>query len=687
MNETGYLQAFQERRSEAAFAELVRRYTGLVYSVAKRRLADAALAEDITQIVFIRFARTPPRLKTPGELAAWLHRTTLNAAIDVWRSETRRRAREQQVAVMESTHPEPDVWEEISPKLDEALNQLGDDDRQALLLRFFGRKSMRDVGTSLGVSEDAAKMRVSRAVDRLRTQLNAGGAACTVAIMGTVLAERTVEAVPGQLVSRLANLKLPAAAGTAGFLAALLQVSRFKLAAGAIGLTLIGVGTIHLFRSHVPPAGMATADSPTNPIGAPIANPAGRARPEPAASGGFEPLPAPVSTKAVKIEFHVLDAETGAGLVNTKIHYAFFGAGGQGEGHETLTDANGDAPILEPDDPSKNSGPNVFVTAEGHVPKAVGFHAGSVPAGYTIRLDPAMTVGGVIVDEEGLPVAAVQIKVQSPGDVPGQMENVDFQTCPVTNRADGSWSCSYIPKDYTNEIRFILKKPGYSVTFPVVPVGKVDLKNLVLVLNRGFTVTGRVTDLQGHPIAKARIRTIDGDTSKRQSTRTDENGVYTLDGVPGDAETYQSPPLETNDNGGAIIRGLATKDRMHVNLSVQADGLSSQSSIVDLTALTNVANFTLSSGNVFRGRVVDEAGNPISNAVVQTDYDFNNQVEKRFDWTSHADANGRFEWDSAPAENVCYWFEADGYKVIRGQPLAADGSDHVITLKKHRANE
>jgi RNA polymerase sigma factor (sigma-70 family) len=82
MSETELLQAFTESRSDAAFAQLVRRYAGLVYSVAKRRLANASLAEDITQLVFIRLAKTPPKVRSHAELAAWLHRTTANVTID-----------------------------------------------------------------------------------------------------------------------------------------------------------------------------------------------------------------------------------------------------------------------------------------------------------------------------------------------------------------------------------------------------------------------------------------------------------------------------------------------------------------------------------------------------------------------------------------------------------------------------
>lgn len=599
--------------------------------------------------------------------------------------------------------------------MDEALNQLNDEDRQALLLRFFGRKTMRDVGAALGVSEDAAKMRVSRAVDRLRTQLGVGSAACTAAVLGMILAERLVEAAPGQLVARLAAMKLPATAGVVGMgglLGTLLRISKLKLAAGAIVLTVVGIGTVHLIRSlNAPVPKAAVTNSQTNLTG----DATGSANRERFDSSDFNTSVAP-TTKAVKILFHVLDAETGDGLANAKIQVAYFGAGGVDEGHDVLTDNNGVAAIPEPDDPTKNHGPNVFVAAEGHVPKVVGFHDGAVPADYTMKLDPAMTAGGLVVGEQGLPVAGVKILIQNPGMEPGQAENVDFQTCPVTNHGDGSWSCSYIPKDYTSEIRFILKKPGYAVTFPVVPVAQVDLTNLVLVINRGFTVTGRITDPQNRPIVNARIKTLPNNSNKRQSTKTDENGVFTLTGVPNDDMTgpkwtYEQPALETNNRGAVIIRAgydfygfdqftLETNtgvpvmvkhlvrwpgetNQRQVNLAMQADGFAPQTATVELLDSTNIANLTLSPGNIFRGRVVDEAGNPISNAIIRTDWDFKNQIETRFNWTTHADGNGRFEWDSAPAEEICYWFEADGYNVIRGMPLPADGSDHEITLKSN----
>jgi len=224
MNGTDLLAAYRQSGSEDAFSELVRRYTNLVYSVAKRRLSSAPLAEEVAQTVFARLAKTAPKLRSDAELVAWLHRTSVRVAIDVWRAETRRRTREQHAAAMEPAPAEnTELWDRIAPSLDEALNQLGDLDRQAVLLRFFQQKPMRDIGRILGVSEDAAKMRVSRAIDRLRTRLATRGVTCTAVTLGAVEVPKRV-VVPGAAVPGAGDVTLGATgevvpAGLAGVLA------------------------------------------------------------------------------------------------------------------------------------------------------------------------------------------------------------------------------------------------------------------------------------------------------------------------------------------------------------------------------------------------------------------------------------------------------------------------------------
>ena len=254
MNGTDLLAEFRASGSDGAFAELVRRYTNLVYSVARRRLSNDSHAQEVTQLVFIRLAKAVPNLRGDAELVAWLHRTTVHASIDLWRSESRRRLREEHAVVMqtETDSHEDAAWTELAPVLDEALNELSEPERQAILLRFFAGKTMRNLGAVFGISEDAAKMRVSRAMERLRTGLTARGVACGVVALAALLSERAVESAPSQLTITLAALSvpIPASVGTSGVAGMLAQVSRTKIVAGLAALVVVGTATFIFLQGH-----------------------------------------------------------------------------------------------------------------------------------------------------------------------------------------------------------------------------------------------------------------------------------------------------------------------------------------------------------------------------------------------------------------------------------------------------
>src|SRR6185436_15926412 len=145
---------------------LARRHVNLVYSAALRMVRDPHLAEDVTQGAFVALARSAHQLTGRPILSGWLHRTTQNIAAQTVRTEVRRRAREQEaVAMNELLDAGPhETWKHVSPHLDAALGELSEGDRDVLMLRYFERKSAQEMAHLLGVSEEAAQKRVSRAV-------------------------------------------------------------------------------------------------------------------------------------------------------------------------------------------------------------------------------------------------------------------------------------------------------------------------------------------------------------------------------------------------------------------------------------------------------------------------------------------------------------------------------------------
>lgn len=641
MNTSELLTNYRKTGSEAAFTSLLRQYTNLVYSVAKRRLSDQSLAEEVTQTVFMRLAKSPPNLKHDGELASWLHRTTIHVAIDVWRSETRRRTREQQAAAMQTlTAADSQLWKDMTPHLDEALNQLADEDRQAVLLRFFDRKPMRDIGGILGVSEDAAKMRVSRALDRLRAQLVTRGINCSVATLGLCIVEHSIEAAPTSLVAQLvASSRAVVRAHTP----ALLPIGTLKVA----GVATLIVAVVLLFMARTRRAAETGADTgltvqePTAPDQQPMRF---------QRSSSDAPTASVSASEKIHLRLQVLAGETGQALEGAEVRAAYFYAGGRGEGHNLLTDRNGEALIPEANEEG-NPGMNVFVSIAGYVPVAIGFGK-NPPSEYVLKVDPAALVAGVVVDEEGQPVSGVRLQASRNEDHKSGKPNTDFQTTKVETDAAGRFQYPYVPGTY-EQVRFTLTRDGYAVTHAVAPMGKLESANAILVIKRGFVVTGRVTDAQGIPIFGASVREFHNYGHRKLATETDGNGEFLLPGISGEYE----PTTE---------------------ITVEAKGMTPQLRKVELLQATNLASFSLTNATPFRGRVRDQFGQPLSGVACRTDSD--NQGRQPFRWFMHTDAEGRFEWDSAPAGPTLFWFELAGYGVIREQLLTADGSDHEITL-------
>jgi RNA polymerase sigma factor (sigma-70 family) len=198
ISERDLLRQFAEDGNEAAFAEVVRRYADLVYSVALRLTSgNLTLADDVAQLVFIDLARKAGRLSRHPALAGWLHTAARYNALRLIRGEQRRQMREQEAMLMPEniSTPEPD-WAQLRPWLDEAIGQLKQADAEAILLRFFQGRSHAEVGAALGLSEDSERKRVERALEKLRHYFSRKGVRASSALLAAAMTSNAVQAAP-----------------------------------------------------------------------------------------------------------------------------------------------------------------------------------------------------------------------------------------------------------------------------------------------------------------------------------------------------------------------------------------------------------------------------------------------------------------------------------------------------------
>jgi RNA polymerase sigma factor (sigma-70 family) len=247
------LQQYAQQRSEPAFGELVARHVNLVYSTALRTGGgDVHLAQDITQAVFMDLARKAGSLPGNVPLAGWLHRHTCFTAANAIRTERRRRNREQTALEMNSLEAGDEPrWEHVAPHLDAGLNELNPADRHAIVLRFLDRQDFRAIGGALGISEDAAQKRVSRALDKLREVLGRRGVALPAAALASVLASEAVTAAPAGLALSITTASLTAATTATGAgLAAFKFLAMTKLQLTVAGAILVAGISIPLAIQH-----------------------------------------------------------------------------------------------------------------------------------------------------------------------------------------------------------------------------------------------------------------------------------------------------------------------------------------------------------------------------------------------------------------------------------------------------
>jgi RNA polymerase sigma factor (sigma-70 family) len=669
MDDRQLIREYAGTHSETAFRTVVTRHLNHVHATAFRLVRDSQMAEDITQAVFILLARKAAGLASGCVVGGWLYRTTRFVAARALRAEQRRRLREQEAFRMQEFSSPDQGWQRLAPLLDEALDQLGDLERNALILRFFQEKPLESVGAELGLSEEAARKRVGRAVEKLRTFFARRGVSISAAALVTALAHHTAEAAPVALGTSVASAAMAHASGVGATLPTLAREvmsawkrwTRVKLAVGFGTVALVSLAL--LLRG---PSGMR------QPAGTDSAVVAGN---EPRATAGIsEPAPAtepgPSAATPGAFSFGAVDAETGLGIAGARAMAVI----GQDQDHleiltNLVTDSQGrcDVPIKF----AKVILLAVGALADGYEERcfAAGGRPEEIPSAYTLKLPRGSRIGGLVQDESGSPVAGAGIYVQFYGT--GDAEWREFQRERPGFPADdlavaktdeaGHWTFGSAPAT-SDGFSLGVKHPDFTdATFrpdagehrggatSVVALADLRSGQAVLVLKHGLSLAGQVLDEANRPLGGAKV---------------------SFDTIPGVPVTS----VQTTPDGQFELKNLAT-GAGHVTVTLQ--GLAPERVSEQIGQSNQALTIQLKPGALLQVRVVDARGLAVDHARVQLQaWRGHNTLE----WGAFTDAEGRVTWNSAPRDELNLVAMKDGFFYARDNIIVADGQEHTITL-------
>jgi RNA polymerase sigma factor (sigma-70 family) len=252
MSDLDLLDQYARENRQEAFAALLDRHLKLVFSAALRQVRSPELAEEVAQSVFADLARSAGKLEPKTILTAWLYQVTRRTAIDMVRRESRRQLREQIAFDMTNMNANSSEWTAIEPLLDEAMETLDPSDRTAILLRYFEDKSLREVGQTLGTSEDAAQKRVSRALDLLREYFSKRGRSVAVGGLAAILTAHAAQSAPAGLKAAILTSAAFSGAGAPvlGTIGITKTIAMTTLQKALIGATLAAAVTTGLYEGQ-----------------------------------------------------------------------------------------------------------------------------------------------------------------------------------------------------------------------------------------------------------------------------------------------------------------------------------------------------------------------------------------------------------------------------------------------------
>jgi RNA polymerase sigma factor (sigma-70 family) len=267
MEDRELLRAYLDRQSEQAFAELVARHINLVYSTALRHVREPETARDVAQTVFIHLARKGHAIRAGDALAGWLYRVTCYTAVSAVRAERRWRHRESQAVNPAEVQDTNRAWDALAPLLDEGMERLNRTEQDALVLRFFEGRTLRETGSALAMTEAAVQKRVSRALEKLRSHFARRGFSVSAGVIAATLTAHSTQAAPVGLAATLAGASISgtASVGLPWFFNSiqLMTATKLKLSVAALCLVAAVSTPIILQRTSSPPTPNASTPAPS----------------------------------------------------------------------------------------------------------------------------------------------------------------------------------------------------------------------------------------------------------------------------------------------------------------------------------------------------------------------------------------------------------------------------------------
>ena len=674
MTDGELLRRYVRDRSETAFAELVRRHINLIYSAALRLVnGDAHLAEDATQMVFADLARKAARLTQHTSLTGWLCTSTRFVAANFRRAEQRRSAREQEAhtmnAIFNTTESEPD-WSQIRPLLDEAMHTLDAEDREAVLMRHFENRSYAEIGASFGLTENAARMRVERALGKLHGALAKHGVTSTAMALAGLLTANAVGAAPAHLAAKVMSAALTGAATAGGFSVLVSQIptaSKIKLALGTLAAALVGVLTIVVTSRHASAGASEKAVAVTAPTNS--SSTVSNTNPPTTSASVIAGVPMKV-TNGLVLHLGIVTADTGQPIPMVPID--FWGRADKTfTGRKTLmSDRFGNCDVVYPTNITELE---LTTRKDNFADTRLLWHppvGEIIPTNYVLRLDRPAPIGGLVVDADGKPVAGAHVGWNHQDD-PAALkvpQNHEFGWIEVTTDENGRWQINRIAEEMISRIYGSARDTNYMDTSLIFAgQDKTAEKQLregtyVFKLGRAATINGIVTDADGTPVPEADILVGTVGNSARRNGRTQNDGTFSISGCP----------LKTE-----LVTASAT-------------GYAATTVKVNAGENAEPVRLVLKPGKTLRLRVVDAIGNPIPKARIWYDcinstslsLDGIRPIPVQVEFIATTDRQGLVVLTNAPDCEMKFTASAAGFHNGGDIRIRPDNEEHLIKLSK-----